>query len=130
MKAKISELLNAHGGLVSMAGGPGLPNKLGKFNYGVIKNLRKLEGDVIRPFQEARERLVKENLEKYPVEQMTPEIRQTCDRELSDQVTALLNEETEFDAHLMDAGILEICTAGEAAAIWMLVREEEDHGAA
>ena len=122
---KISELLNVHGGLVSMAGGPYLPNKLGKFNYGVIKNIRKLESDVLKPFQEARQKLAREHLEKYPESDKLPDDqRQAAEAEFNAAINLLLAEEGDFTPHLMDVGVLELCTVAEANAILPLVREE------
>ncbi len=118
----VSELLNVHGGLVSMAGGPQLPNKLGKYNYAVIKNLRKLEQDALRPFQEARGKLWQEIFAE--VEAMSDEQRAAAEAEFSAGVTALLAEECEFTPHLMDVGVLELCTLAEGNAILPLVREE------
>ncbi len=120
---KIVDLLNLHGGLVSMAGGHGLPNKLGKYTYGVVKNIRKLETDVLKPFQEARQKLALEYIGTQP-EKLTDEERQEAERKFDAVLQGLLDEESDCKLHMMDVGVLELCTVAEANAILPVVKEE------
>ncbi len=122
---KISECLNVHRGLVSMAGGQHLTARLGKYNYAVIKNIRKLESDVVQPFEAARKKVITEFLERYPnLSDMAEADRTAADAELDAQINELLNQEDGFTPHLMDVGVLELCTVGESNAIWALIKEE------
>ena len=120
---KIVDLLNVHGGLVSMAGGRNLPNKLGKYTYGVVKNIRKLEADILKPFQEARQKLVLEYMGAQP-EKLTDEERQEAERKFDAVLQGLLDEESDCKLHMMDVGVLELCTVAEANAILPVVKEE------
>ncbi len=120
---KIGDLLNLHGGLVSMSGGKGLSNKLGRYTYGVVKNIRKLETDVLKPFQEARQKLVVDHMGRQP-DKLTDEQRLAAEGKLDEALKALLDEETDFTPHLMDVGVLELCTVAEANAILPVVKEE------
>ncbi len=120
---KIGDLLGVHGGLVSMAGGRGLPNKLGKYTYGVVKNIRKIETDVLKPFQEARQKLVLEYMGTQP-EKLSDELRQAAEEKLDSVLKGLLDEESDCKLHMMDVGVLELCTVAEANAILPVVKEE------
>lgn len=120
---KIVDLLSLHGGLVSMAGGRGLPNKLGKYTYGVVKNIRKLEADVLKPFQEARQKLMEEYIGAHP-EKLTDEERKEAERKFDAVLQGLLDEESDCKLHMMDVGVLELCTVAEANAILPVVKEE------
>lgn len=120
---KIVDLLNVHGALVSMAGGPKLPNKLGKYTYGVVKNIRKLEADVLKPLQEARQKLVLECLGTQP-DKLSDEEHQAAIEKLDAAVKALLEEDCDCPLHMMDMGVLELCSVAEANAILPVVKEE------
>lgn len=131
---KIREAIYIHSALIQLSGGPGMPAKLGKYAYAIIKNIRLFEHGVVNDFRDAQKKILQEiELGEAPGENASEEQRKAYEDkvlEVNKRIEELAETEVDVKYHALPVDIIESdlanMTAGIGHALFPILAESQE----